>query len=80
MLFVFFAVRTNREVCTQLMQALGGQRVALLSLDEFYRDLTAEDRFGPRNKKNEQQEKKRSCFRKKGLVIDVVMMNKSMDK
>jgi len=30
-------------VCTQLMQALGGQRVALLSLDEFYRDLTAEE-------------------------------------
>ena len=65
------------------MQALGGQRVALLSLDEFYRDLTAEDRFGPRNKKNEQQEKNRSCFRKKGLVFymwSVVMINKSMDK
>ena len=31
------------EVCTQLMQALGGQRVALISLDEFYRDLTPEE-------------------------------------
>lgn len=30
-------------VCTQLMQALGGQRVALISLDEFYRDLTEEE-------------------------------------
>ena len=25
------------------MQALGGQRVALISLDEFYRDLTEEE-------------------------------------
>ena len=28
------------------MQALGGQRVALISLDEFYRDLTEEEHNG----------------------------------
>ncbi|CAJ1367161.1 unnamed protein product, partial [Effrenium voratum] len=30
-------------VCSRLMQALGDQRVALVSLDEFYRDLTPEE-------------------------------------
>jgi len=30
-------------VCQMLMQALGDQRVALISLDEFYRDLTPQE-------------------------------------
>lgn len=30
-------------VCSRITQHLGGQRVVILSLDEFYRDLTAEE-------------------------------------
>lgn len=41
------ADRALLEVCTQLMQALGGSRVALISLDEFYRDLTPEECASP---------------------------------